>query len=124
MSDLDRQIEEALDAEDRALMEQFGEQGVWGQFFGVYDGKMRWLAVMATIMTFALFIGAVLCAWKFFQATDAVLAARWASAAWMLMIMVGFLKLWFWLRMESNRILREVKRVELQLARLQGKQSL
>jgi uncharacterized membrane protein YciS (DUF1049 family) len=31
--------------------------------------------------------------------------------------MVGFLKLWFWLRMESNRVLRQIKRLELQIAR-------
>lgn len=121
MTDLDRQIEEALEAEDRDLLKKFGEQGVFAQMFSVYDGKMRWLAVMATVMTFALFIGAVYCAWKFFGATDAVLATRWAAAALVLMIMVGFLKLWFWMRMESNRILREVKRVELQVARLNTK---
>jgi hypothetical protein len=34
--------------------------------------------------------------------------------------MVGFLKIWFWLRMESNRILREIKRLELQIARASG----
>jgi len=121
MSNLDRMIEEALDTEDRAILERYGEQGVFAQMFSVYDGKMRWLAVMATVMTFALFIGAVYCAWKFFGATDAVPATRWAAAALVLMVMVGFLKLWFWLRMESNRILREVKRVELQVARLNTK---
>lgn len=119
MTDLDRQIEEALDAEDRALLEQFGEQGLWAQAFSVYDGKLRWIVVFATFLTFALFGGAVFSAWKFFSATDALFAVRWASVAWMLMIMVGFLKMWFWMRMESNRVLREIKRVELQVARLQ-----
>jgi len=35
MRDLDKQIEEALDAEDRALRDQFGEQGIFTQWFSV-----------------------------------------------------------------------------------------
>lgn len=33
------------------------------------------------------------------------------------MVAVGFLKPWFWLRMESNRVLREIRRLELEAAR-------
>ena len=117
MDDLDRKIEEALNAEDRALLEKFGEQGVFGQWFGVYSGTMRGIAAFATLLTFALFGGAVYCGWRFFGAVEALDAARWGAGAVMLMVMVGFLKLWFWLRMESNRVLREVKRLELQIAR-------
>jgi uncharacterized membrane protein YciS (DUF1049 family) len=47
-------------------------------------------------------------------------AAWWAACTVVLMVMVGFLKIWFWLRMESNRILREIKRLELQIARASG----
>lgn len=121
MNDLDRQIEAALDDEDRTLLEQFGEQGIFAQVFGVYAGKQGWLAIFATFITLALFVGAVYCIWQFFVATDSLVATRWASGAWMLFIMVGLLKMWFWMRMESNRVLREIKRVELQVARLTSK---
>ena len=117
MNELDRRIEEALSAEDRALLESFGEQGVFGQWFGVYDGTMRRIALLATFFTFAIFVAAVYCGWRFFTATAAIEAARWGAGTVMAMVMVGFLKLWFWLRMESNRVLREVKRLELQIAR-------
>jgi hypothetical protein len=114
-------IEEALDTEDRAILERYGEQGVFAQMFSVYDGKMRWLAVMATVMTFAIFVGALYCAWMLVNASDTATAVRWGVGTVAFMAMVGFLKIWFWLRMESNRILREVKRVELQVARLNTK---
>ena len=42
----------------------------------------------------------------------------WAGV---LIVAVGFLKLWFWLRMESNRVLREIKRLELRIARNGGR---
>ncbi|GJL92158.1 DUF6768 family protein [Hyphococcus sp.] len=121
MDDLDRKIEAALTAEDRALLEQFGEQGLFAQAFGVFTGKQGWIALMATIVTFVIFAAAVYCGWKFYNADAALEATRWGAGAIMLMIMTGFLKIWFWLRMESNRVLREVKRLELQMARMQGK---
>ncbi len=123
MDDLDRKIEEALNAEDRALLGSFEEQGLFGQVFGIYSGKLGALALFATLLTLVLFGGAVYCGWKFFEATVAIDAARWGAGGIMLMVMVGFLKIWFWMRMESNRILREVKRLELQLARRQGTQA-
>jgi hypothetical protein len=116
MDDLDRKIEAALSAEDRAILAKFGEQGIFGQWFGVYGGAVRGIAVFATIATFGLFIAAVYCGWRFLGAAEAINAARWGAGAVMLMVMVGFLKLWFWLRMESNRVLREIKRLELQIA--------
>ncbi len=117
MDELDRKIEEALSTEDRDLLDQFGEQGLFGQVFSVYNGKIAGIAILATLMTFLLFLCAVYCGWKFFNASEAIDAARWGAGAIMLMVMVGFIKIWFWMRMESNRILREVKRVELQIAR-------
>jgi len=123
MTELDRQIEEALNAEDRALMARFGEQNLWAQAFSVYGGKQGWIGILATIFVVVPFVGAIYGAYKFFGATEAVEMVKWGIAVWFLVTMVAFMKLWFWMRMESNRILREVKRVELQLARLQGKQS-
>lgn len=117
MDDLDRKIEEALSAEDSALLKTFDEQGLFSQWFGVYIGPMRAIAVFATFLTFVIFFAAVYCGWKFIGASDALVAARWGAGAVLLMVMTGFLKLWFWMRMESNRILREVKRLELQIAR-------
>lgn len=117
MDDLDRKIEEALSAEDRDFLDSFGEQGLFGQWFSVYNGKLRWIAVYATVVIFALFGGAVYCGWHFLSADAPLEATRWGAGAVILMVMVGFLKMWFWMRMETNRILREVKRVELQIAR-------
>lgn len=123
MNDLDRQIQEALDAEDRALMDRFDEQGLLSQAFSVYQGKQAWIAVIATISMFGIFVAAIYSGWRFFGAEEAMAAIRWGAAAWFFMIMVAFMKVWFWMRMETNRILREVKRIELQVARMQAKQA-
>lgn len=129
MNDLDRQIEEALDAEDRQIYKQLGEQNVFAQALSVYQGKFQGIAVMASLAMFAMFGGAVFAGWNFFQtSTDVEASSRmiealaWGGLTWFFMTAVGFMKIWFWMRMESNRVLREIKRVELQLARLQSKQ--
>ncbi len=121
MTDLDRQIEEALDAEDRNLFDQLGEQGLFSQWFSVYRGKQGWIATISTIAMLALFGGAVYAGWNFLHSASGVEAAQWGAVTWFLMTMVAFMKVWFWMRMETNRVLREVKRVELQLARLAAK---
>ncbi|MEO8276573.1 MAG: DUF6768 family protein [Thermoanaerobaculia bacterium] len=117
MDDLDRKIEEALGAEDHAILEKFGEQGLLHQWLGVYRGAMGGLALLASVVTIWLFLAALYCGWRFAGAREALSAARWGTAAALLVVMTGYLKIWFWLRMESNRVLREVKRLELQIAR-------
>lgn len=121
MNEIDEKIIRALDAEDRALLEQLDEQGLIAQSFSVFRGPQGWIAVIATVAIFALFAGAVYSASNFLNAAEPVDTLRWGAAAWFLMTMVAFMKVWFWMRMESNRVIREVKRVELQLARLQEK---
>ena len=120
MTDIDRQIEEALDAEDRAILEQFGEQGLFAQTFSVFQGKQGWIGFLTSFVMLVLFAGAVYCGWKFFQTADANEAIRWGAGVWVLLTMVAFMKIWFWIRMESNRVLREVKRLELQILRLKA----
>ena len=63
-----------------------------------------------------LFIAGVWTAWNFFEATDPVTQLRWGLPAMLLLIFAGMLKMALIPRLESNRVLREIKRVELQLA--------
>ena len=121
MNDIDNKIKEALDVEDRELLDQFGEQGLIAQSLSVFQGRQGWIAGVAMIASVIIFAGAIYAGWQFFNAPAALESAQWAAVAWFLMTMVAFMKVWFWMRMESNRVIREVKRVELQIARLQDK---
>ena len=120
MSNIDREIEEALDAEDRALFEQHGELGLFGQLGTLFKGKLAWLSVVTIIIgTIATFIG-FYAIWKFAKADDALIAMKWGGLAWAAFTTQIMIKLWSWMRMETNRIVREVKRLELQLLRLKA----
>jgi len=118
MSEVDDKIRSALDAEDRALYDQLGEQSMLGMMTGAFKGRNWFLNVYAFVVSFVLFIGAIYCLVRFFQATETHAQLAWALGVWFGMMATGFIKLWFWLEIQRNQIIREVKRLELQVARL------
>ena len=117
MSTLDEEIAKALNAEDRAIAQQFEELGLIGQFKSVFHGKTAWLSSVILIYSIVLTGLFFYSAWKFVALTEVSDKLLWGGAAWFLATMIAFMKVWFWLRMESNRIVREIKRLELQIAR-------
>ncbi len=117
MSKLDKAIEEALDAEDRAIFAQYGEQGLFAQVGGLFTGSLGFVNAMSAVAQVALFIGALYAATQFLAADALPAMVRWGALSGLLMLAVGFIKLMQWEQMQANRIIREVKRIELQLAR-------
>ncbi len=119
MDDLDKKIAEALSDQDRELMAAFEEQGLFAQLGGLFQGKLGWLSlvtlVIGTILTFAGFYAA----WKFIVVEDIAAMLHWGALAWACFSAQMMIKLWSWMRMETNRTMREIKRLELQLARQQ-----
>ncbi len=117
MTDIDRMIDEALDAEERELLRTLDEPGFFRQAFGVFSGPTGWINVVMMFWQAVLFIAGVWAAWHFFQAADPVTQLRWGLPAMLLLIFAAMLKMALIPRLEGNRVLREVKRLELQLAR-------
>lgn len=118
MSELDKRIEEALSAEDRALLEQFGEQGIFDQLGGLFSGKMAWLSVVTFVFGLGMFVLAIYSVFYFVRADNMHDMLRWSGQAWFGFMGLFMIKIWSWMRMESNRVIREVKRLELQIAHL------
>lgn len=117
MRDLDRMIDEALDAEERELLRTLDEPGFFSQAFGLFRGPTGWMSVAMMFWQAVMFIAGVWAAWRFFEAADPVTQLRWGLPAALLLIFAAMLKMALIPRMESNRLLRALKRVELQLAR-------
>ena len=117
MSKLDKLIEESLEAEDRALFAQYGEKGIFGEVGELFTGKARWWVVLTIIVQLALFAAALYAAAQFLAAADPVIAIRWGVVASVWFMAMGIIKIMHWQQMQANRVIREVKRVELQLAR-------
>lgn len=117
MSKLDQMIEDALGEEDRALFQRFAERGLMGETAALFTGKMGWWNILSSLIQLALFAAAIFAAMKILTLEDPVLVMRWGVAAFVLFMAMSAIKLVHWQQMQANRIIREVKRLELQLAR-------
>jgi hypothetical protein len=117
MRDLDSMIDEALGAEEREVLRRIGEEpGFFRQAFGIFSGPTGWVNVILMVVQGAAFVAGVWLAWNFFEAGDPVEQLRWGLPAAVLLILSTMVKLAMVPRMEANRVVRELKRIELQLA--------
>jgi len=119
MSDLDRMIEATLNEEDRAFFARLQrEPGYLGQVGGLLTGPLAWVNLLLMVVQAVLFLAGVWCAWGFFNATEPLAALHWGLPAVTLLIVGALLKIaTLWPSLQANRVLREIKRLELQIAR-------
>jgi len=120
--ELDRMIPDALDAEDREIFGELGEEpGYFAQAIGLFRGKLAWVMWVIYITNIVAAGIAIWGAWNMFQTTDPVLTMRWGVLI-LVSVFVGlFMKSTLGYQLLSNRVLREIKRLELQLARGQAR---
>jgi len=124
MRDMDQLIDEALDAEERDLLHGIGdEQGFASQLVGLFGGRTGWVSAVMMAAQMMLFLLGVWATWRFFHAGDTLTALRWGLPAAVLMLGSAMLKLALWPTIHANRLMRELKRIELQVARQHNAQS-
>ena len=117
MRDLDKLIDEALGEEERELLRRIGDEpGFFAQAFGVFGGPTGWVNIILMVVQGVAFVAGVWAAWHFFNAADPVAQLRWGLPASVLLILATMVKMALLPRMETNIIIRELKRIELQLA--------
>ena len=116
---LDEAIRQALSAEDAKALERYGsDSSLIQQVMEAFQGRTAMLNVLVWIVALVLFVASVYCGWRFFEAIDVPQMLRWGGATLLAVISLISAKLWFWQELKSNAVIREVKRLELQVARL------
>jgi len=119
MKEMEKKLAEALRVDDDAL---FGmeaeEQSLFGNMADTFRGKRRWLVVMVWFWAFVAAVLMFVGAYMFFKAETESAKMAWGFGSVFGMMMNGMLKMWYWMEMNRASILREIKRVELQIARL------
>lgn len=123
MSKLDQAIRQALSEEDAAFLAKFEDQSPFHEALGTFSGKWGAMNVFAAIVTFAMFGAALYCAASAFEAAAVRETVLWSAGALLAMIALAMLKMYFWMEMNKNVTLREIKRLELQVARLAARDS-
>ncbi len=113
----DKMLHDALGAEDAKLVESVrGEQGIYEMVVDSFRGKTGWLVTVVFVTIPAFVVDAVVAAVQFFQVETVNEMIAWACAFMFCWIAIGMMKVWYWMELSKNTVIREVKRVELQIA--------
>lgn len=116
MSKLDRLIEEALSDQDKDIMRETQELGWFALGASQFTGKLGWVSWVLMILQTTMFLFAVWAGWHFFVATEMLAALKWGLSSATLVIVATILKTSLMPQIQADRILRELKRVELMIA--------
>ena len=117
--EIDDKIKQALAAEDAELYAQFAQEpSLLEQGLELLQSRNRWVTALVMIMTTIFLVLGFYSLWRFFAAQEIKALMSWALAFGFCMATVSMMKIWAWMEMEKNNTVREIKRLELQVARL------
>lgn len=117
---IDLLIKEALNKEEANFYENLDEQSMPEMVTGLFKGKLKWFAILTMILTLVWFGVAIFCAIKFFNTEELREMMIYGAGFFLSMMIVTMLKIWNWMQMDKNAIMRELKRMELQIAMLKN----
>jgi len=112
MNNLDQKIQDALrgSAEGDALA---SEPNLAEELITAFRGRNNWTNVLAVVFSIVGMALAIWAGFRFYGAEAVREQLLWGGLCLLGVLFISFIKVWFWMEMHSNRILREVKRVEL-----------
>ena len=121
--DIDKLIKDTLTQEEAKFYDELEEQNVFEMVGGLFQGKNKWIMLMMNFMTLVFFGFFVYCTVQFFNTTETNELIKWGIGGLVFLFGVSMLKVFAWMQMDKNAILREMKRLELQVSSLSGKMS-
>lgn len=119
--EIDLLIKEALTEEETTFYDSLDEQNVFQMLGGVFAGKNKWIIIMMNIVSFVAIGLFVYCIVQFFNTDITNELIKWSIGGMFCMLIVSMLKLFIWMQMDKNSIIRELKRLELQVSTLSSK---
>lgn len=119
MTSFDDRIHAGLSRDDESFLSDLeGNRGLFTQLGATFTGPMKYWTAIVTVVTFLVFLAAIWCGWQAFQAEATKLVVLWTGAALAAFLAVGLMKMWIFMRMNHLGTLREIKLLELRVARL------
>jgi len=117
-NDLDKKIQQALSAEDAELFGEGGEMALHEMMIGSFKSRLRGWLIYAMVIT-AIFTAIMFyCIYRAFTADDNDVKILWCFGILFAGLPGGMMKMWWFMQMDKINVLREIKRVELQIATL------
>ncbi len=120
---IDEQIQRALNEEvnhHRDKNEKLNANP-FKQMKAGFKGSMKWIYIQVIFFGFVLFIGMVYCAYRFYHEQELKALLGWAIGIIILALFSQIAKMWYWTELGHNRVIREIKILELQIAQMKEK---
>lgn len=118
---IDELIKEALTQEEAKFYDELGEQNLIEKLGNVFKGKTGWLAIIMNLFNLVIFGLLIFCVVQFLNTEVTNELIKWGTGIFACLIFMGMIKLFVWMQMDKNDILRELKRLELQITTLSNK---
>jgi len=122
MEKIDDLIKETLTKEEAAFYDALEEQNLLEMVGGLFKTKQRWLIILMNIVQVVSFGLFIYCVIHFFEVKETNALIKWGAGGFMFLLMSTFIKLFSWMQMDKYAILREMKRLELQISSIANKQ--
>jgi hypothetical protein len=120
MTEFDDRIRTALDADDEAFLQELdNERGLFAQIGDTLSGPLGGWAKMVFVIVFPMSIFMFYAVWQMFTVEATREIILWSVGALATVTGVGLIKQWFFERMNLMAVLRELKRIELRIARIE-----
>ncbi|GAA4952379.1 hypothetical protein GCM10023314_27280 [Algibacter agarivorans] len=123
MEDIDKLIKETLSDEEAKFYDELDEQNLFQMLGGIFKGKNTWLAIIMNIINviiFGLLIYCIIQSMEVEKTNDLIL---WVGAIILCFLTMSMIKIYIWMQIHKNALLREMKRLELQVSSLSGRLS-
>ena len=121
MKDIDEMINETLSKEDEELLADYGhEPGYVKQAMALFRGKLGWVMWLVGIIGVVFFFAALYALYQVVVGTELISTLRWGIGAVVLVQLSTFLRGFMGMHFEANRTLREIKRLELRMIRMEN----
>ena len=123
MEDIDKLIKETLTQEETKFYDELEEQNVFQMILGLFSGKNKWIIVLMNLVSVIFFIMFIYCVVQFFSTDVTNELITWSIGGLICFSTVSLLKLFAWMQMDKNALLREIKRLEIQISSMSIKLS-
>ena len=119
--EIDLLIKETLSKEENIYYNSLREQNLYDMVIGQFNGKNAWLLIIINIMIIAFLGLFIYCLIQFLNSDTQDVFIKWGIGSIICILSVSVLKIYAWMQMDKNAILRQMKRLEIQLMSLSRK---
>ncbi len=114
----DDAIRDALRAENDDFLRDLDEPGVLARTITALRQGPRWTTAYVVLASTLFGVAGTYAVYRLLNAVETREMILWSTCVLASLIVVTAIKIWFWMQMEKYVVLREVKRLEFQVARL------